>query len=297
MASACFPRRLCGLCRLPGHNRSNCNIIDLNDSSHVDDGPAGNSIVNRIRRDRAERIRANGLKPMTKEEYCMAVYGFTCQDMYDFRREDAPIPLPNRRAVKLSARERRAMTSQRVQPPAPAPQVQPPAPPSDAGRLTVSNIATHETRYLVTVTRPSGVRESTLSFLRASVDERMESRNQTLEQVINESVDYYYRNLQNRAQSFAQQHLQQRLQQQEQRELRRVMEESMRNYRAPIAQATGPEPTATEPIEETTCPICMDPLTKTNLIVGKCGHQFHASCLCLNLANTNACPCCRQKIV
>lgn len=299
MASACFPRRLCGLCRLPGHNRSNCNIIDLNDSSHVDDGPAGNSIVNRIRRDRAERIRANGLKPMTKEEYCMAVYGFTCQDMYDFRREDAPIPLPNRRAVKLSARERRAVTSQRVQAPTPAraPQVQPPAPPSDAGRLTVSNIATHETRYLVTVTRPSGVRESTLSFLRASVDERMESRNQTLEQVINESVDYYYRNLQNRAQSFAQQHLQQRLQQQEQRELRRVMEESMRNYRAPIAQATGPEPTATEPIVETTCPICMDPLTKTNLIVGKCGHQFHASCLCLNLANTNACPCCRQKIV
>ena len=135
MASACFPRRLCGVCRLPGHNRTNCNIIDLNDSSHVDDGPAGDSIVNGIRRRRADRIRANGLKPMTKEEYCMAVYGFTCQDMRDFRREDAPIPLPNRNAVKLSARERRAMTSQRVQAPTPAsapaePQALPPAGPA-----------------------------------------------------------------------------------------------------------------------------------------------------------------------
>ena len=322
MASACFPRRLCGLCRLPGHNRSNCNIIDLNDSSHVDDGPAGNSIVNRIRRERAERIRANGLKPMTKEEYCMAVYGFTCQDMHDFRREDAPIPLPDRKAVKLNTRERRAMTSQRVQPPAQAPPrpsshtLAALAPPSDAGGITVSDITTDGMRYLVTVTRSSG-RINVLSLQRGSVDRRRADRGQSLEQVVNDIVHEYVNQIQDRARSFAQQHRQEQerqrqqlqeqhaqrvrlieqQQQREQHELRRVMEESMRNYRAPIAQATGPEPTATEPIEETTCPICMEPLTKTNHIVGKCGHQFHASCLCLNLVNTNACPCCRQQVV
>ena len=205
------------------------------------------------------------------------------------------------------------MTSQRVQPPAQAPRVQHPAPPSDAGGITVSDITTDGMRYLVTVTRSSG-RINVLSLQRGSVDRRRADRGQSLEQVVNDIVHEYINQIRDRARSFAQQHRQEQerqrqqlqeqhtqrirlIERQEQHELRRVMEESMRNYRAPIAQATGPEPTASEPIEETTCPICMEPLTKTNHIVGKCGHQFHASCLCLNLANTNACPCCRQKIV
>ena len=106
MSSTCFPPRLCGLCRLPGHNRTNCNITDLNDSSHVDDGTAGDSIVNGIRRRRAQRIWEKGFNPMTKEEYCLTVYGMTWQDMCEFRREDAPIPLPNRRVVIKSLQKK-----------------------------------------------------------------------------------------------------------------------------------------------------------------------------------------------
>ena len=311
MASACFPRRLCGLCRLPGHNRSNCNIIDLNDSSHVDDGPAGNSIVNRIRRERAERIRANGLKPMTKEEYCMAVYGFTCQDMHDFRREDAPIPLPDRKAVKLSARERRAMTSQRTQAPtpapAPAPQVQPPAAPAPQDP-TVS-ITVSDTNVYAQVTRPNGSRHM-LSFRRTEIERRMVYRGQTMEQVVSAAVRELFNRRQendvirNRIQrqiSSAAAGIRQNYSEfnanRPRDPVQRAMEQSMRDYSAPLAQATGPEPTATEPVAETECPICMEPLTKTNHIVGKCGHQFHASCLCQSLRQTNACPCCRQQVV
>ena len=311
MASACFPRRLCGLCRLPGHNRSNCNITDLNDSSHVDDGPAGNSIVNRIRRERAERIRANGLKPMTKEEYCMAVYGFTCQDMRDFRREDAPIPLPDRRAVKLSARDRRAMTSQRTQAPtpapAPAPQVQPPAAP--APQDSTVSITVSDTNVYAQVTRPNGSRHM-LSFRRTEIERRMVYRGQTMEQVVSAAVRELFNRRQendvirNRIQrqiSSAAAGIRQNYSEfnanRPSDPVQRVMEQSMRDYSAPLAQATGPEPTATEPVAETECPICMESLTKTNHIVGKCGHQFHASCLCQSLRQTNACPCCRQQVV
>ena len=109
MSSTCFPRRLCGLCRLPGHNRTNCNITDLNDSSHVVDGPAGDSIVNRIRRQRAQRIWAKGFKPMTKEEYCLSVYGMTWQDICDFRREGTPIPRPNRGAVRRQRQQKKRL--------------------------------------------------------------------------------------------------------------------------------------------------------------------------------------------
>ena len=314
MASACFPRRLCGLCRLPGHNRSNCNVYELNDSSHVDDGPAGDSIVNGIRQRRADRIRANGLKPMTKEEYCMAVYGFTYQDMRDFRRENAPIPLPNRRAVKLSARERRALTSQRAQAPAPAPappQVQPPAAPAQED-LTVSIHDNNLTHYLAIVRAP-GTTAVSLSFRRDEVNRRMLQQGQTLEQVIRQSVAEFMRNRRHR-QAIADQarHLREREAQRLENIRRqylefnasrtrdpveRALEQSFREYSEPLAQATGPEPTATEPVEETECPICMESLTKTNHIVGKCGHQFHASCLCQSLRQTNACPCCRQQVV
>ena len=109
MASGSFPRRLCGLCRLPGHNRTKCNITDLNDSSHVDDGPAGDSIVNGIRRRRAQRIRENGFIPMTKEEYCLTVYGMTWQDMCESRRQKAPIPLPNLRATRLQKQRKKRL--------------------------------------------------------------------------------------------------------------------------------------------------------------------------------------------
>ena len=82
-------------------------------------------------------------------------------------------------------------------------------------------------------------------------------------------------------------------------DLNEAVRQSMANLNAAQAQASEEEdePAAEEPIEETTCPICMEALTKTNHIVGKCGHQFHASCLCQNLAYSKACPCCRKTVM
>jgi hypothetical protein len=83
-------------------------------------------------------------------------------------------------------------------------------------------------------------------------------------------------------------------------ELNEALRQSMDTLNAGQAQAPEEEeeePAAEEPIEETNCPICMEALTKTNHIVGKCGHQFHASCLCQNLAYSKACPCCRKTVM
>ena len=81
--------------------------------------------------------------------------------------------------------------------------------------------------------------------------------------------------------------------------LEEALRQSMATLNAAQAQASEEEeePAAEEPIEETNCPICMEALTKTNHIVGKCGHQFHASCLCQNLAYSKACPCCRKTVM
>lgn len=82
-------------------------------------------------------------------------------------------------------------------------------------------------------------------------------------------------------------------------DLNEAVRQSMATLNAAQAQASEEEeePAAEEPIEETNCPICMEALTKTNHIVGKCGHQFHASCLCQNLAYSKACPCCRKTVM
>ena len=65
----------------------------------------------------------------------------------------------------------------------------------------------------------------------------------------------------------------------------------------PPAQATQAPPENATVIESKECPICMEEFTGTNHIVGKCGHQFHASCLMQSLRSTDACPCCRQQVV
>ena len=83
-------------------------------------------------------------------------------------------------------------------------------------------------------------------------------------------------------------------------DLNEALRQSMETLNAGQAQASEEEeeePAAEEPIEETTCPICMEALTKTNHIVGKCGHQFHASCLFQNFAYSKACPCCRKTVM
>ncbi len=51
------------------------------------------------------------------------------------------------------------------------------------------------------------------------------------------------------------------------------------------------------PVEVEDCPICMDSLQKTDLVVTRCGHSFHSSCLFKHLSKHDNCPYCRGIIV
>lgn len=60
-------------------------------------------------------------------------------------------------------------------------------------------------------------------------------------------------------------------------------------------------PQAEKVVEEDSCPICMEPFAGfVNHCVGRCGHQFHTTCLfkaCgANFAQRNKCPTCRQQL-
>ena len=52
-----------------------------------------------------------------------------------------------------------------------------------------------------------------------------------------------------------------------------------------------------KPTVTTECPICIEKLTETDLIVTRCGHSFHSSCLLKHLNRNDNCPCCRGVIV
>jgi len=51
-----------------------------------------------------------------------------------------------------------------------------------------------------------------------------------------------------------------------------------------------------KPYDTTTCPICMENLTPVNLMITKCGHQFHTNCMLIYLKHKNDCPMCRNII-
>lgn len=51
-----------------------------------------------------------------------------------------------------------------------------------------------------------------------------------------------------------------------------------------------------KPYDTTTCPICMEHLTPVNLMITKCGHQFHTNCMLIYLKHKNDCPMCRGII-
>ena len=52
----------------------------------------------------------------------------------------------------------------------------------------------------------------------------------------------------------------------------------------------------TQPIEATDCPICMDPLAKTNCCTTSCGHQFCLKCFVTHTQTKSSCPVCRADI-
>ena len=62
-----------------------------------------------------------------------------------------------------------------------------------------------------------------------------------------------------------------------------------------VATATVAAP-VTNPIDATDCPICMDPLAKTNCCTTSCGHQFCLKCFVTHTKTKSNCPVCRADI-
>lgn len=48
---------------------------------------------------------------------------------------------------------------------------------------------------------------------------------------------------------------------------------------------------------QTDCPICMEPLSKLNNCVSKCGHKFCLECLLKSYRKKNNCPICRKLLI
>lgn len=51
------------------------------------------------------------------------------------------------------------------------------------------------------------------------------------------------------------------------------------------------------PCETTTCAICMEDLTQVDLMVTRCGHQFHSGCMITHLRKKDDCPLCRGILI
>lgn len=48
-----------------------------------------------------------------------------------------------------------------------------------------------------------------------------------------------------------------------------------------------------EPCQIHDCPICMEDLKQTDLIITRCGHQFHGTCMLRHMKTHDNCPMCR----
>ena len=227
--SQCNNFRKCGLCGLPGHTCRICNIAD--------DEYANNYIHPYAKTQ--EEMRTAGLKPMTKEEYCNAVYGMTEQEVLQACDQGYSLPAPYKPAMKLKCRiQGLAARREKYQ-----------------RKQWVMQYGEHQSRRS----------ESSYTRTPEPID---------LTNTVNAAMDIWI----NEASTS--------------RILLSALEELVSSD-----EDTPPVPSNPKVVETETCPICFDELTETNHIVGLCGHQFHASCLIKNLESSQACPCCRQKVV
>lgn len=48
-----------------------------------------------------------------------------------------------------------------------------------------------------------------------------------------------------------------------------------------------------EPCQTHDCPICMEDLKQTDLLITRCGHQFHGTCMLQHMKKHDNCPMCR----
>lgn len=96
MATTGFPKRVCGSCRLPGHTSPYCNVCDR--EMYMMSTLRGRNAYE----ERQHEIRQSGYIPMSKTQYCMAVYGITVEDMRECRINNEELPRKNREACKAS---------------------------------------------------------------------------------------------------------------------------------------------------------------------------------------------------
>lgn len=314
--------RRCGRCRCPGHTKKNCMVFLPPNMSYWDDARSYDAARMRREEEENERItRVTHATPESKQQYMLrwaranrnrygdrmsAFERYAYLDHDGFERDSVAdtINAVQQRLVERINGLQRQVDELR----------------NDVQRDDLSYVIIEETpeHFVSSVRYTRNGRSShlTMQVNRQGVERSMHATGQTQEEVLRGAMlrtarRYHANAPQTVEESNArairaafgqgggsvdrafQRHLDNNA------NLEEALRQSMENLNAAQAQASEEEdePAAEEPIEETTCPICMEALTKTNHIVGKCGHQFHANCLFQNLAYSKACPCCRKTVM
>ncbi len=283
-----FPSRTCALCRLPGHTRNTCNIIDPVGYVNCWDNPS-------VLHVRTKRIEDAGYAPMTMRDYCLSVYGISFDEMKRRQRNNEGIPKQKsgnrkpqgyrrwqemcasqerlRRERLKQERFRRVRLSQerlwleclrqerlrqeRLRREEFRNSRDPNALAQQGYR---SNVVEDDVIVVEDDVIPEDVRQ-------ASIDAEM-ARQQSVNNVFNAQAAEEQENVQAA----------------EEPEVQMMSKKNIQ------------EETEVE-VEEETCPICLDTLGNTNLFITECGHKFHANCMISSLRVNGKCPCCRQKVL
>ena len=272
-----FPSRTCTLCRLPGHTRNTCNIIDPVAYAGCWDHPT-------LLRVTTKRIEDAGYAPMRMRDYCLSVYGISFDEMKRRQRNNEGIPkqksgnrkpqgyrrwqemcasqerlkqerLKQERSRRVRLRQERLwqeclrqerLRQERLRREEFRNSRDPNALAQQGYR---SNVVEDDVIVVENDVIPEDVRQ-------ASIDAEM-ARQQSVNNVFNAQAA-------------------------EEPEVQMMSKKNIQEE--------------TE-VEEETCPICLDTLGNTNLFITECGHKFHANCMIRSLRVNGKCPCCRQKVL
>lgn len=300
--------RRCGRCRCPGHTKKNCVVFLPPNMTYWDDERSIDAERMRKEEEENERItRVTRATPESKQQYMLRWaranrnrygdrmsaferYAYLDHDGFEDDSVADTIDAVQQRIVERINGLQRQVDELRDE--------------VQGSRTSVEVMSITETSYVTWVQcRVNGLQRSLrMHFDRAGVDLRVARRGVSIETVLREGAQRTIERMESEssnARAVQAAFGQEGRGQSNDAGLNEALRQSMETLNAAQAQAEedDDEPAAEEPIEETTCPICMEALTKTNHIVGKCGHQFHASCLCQNLAYSKACPCCRKTVM
>ena len=269
-----FPSRTCTICRLPGHTRTNCNILDPVLYARSWDEPAevAMRIQESVRQRITQRIEQSGFAPMTMSDYCLSVYGISLDEMKRRQRNNQGIPKQKSGNRKPRGYQRwLAMRASR-----------------EVSEI-MGTLATRE--QLRRVTFPSIVDAIPEDVRQASIDAEIQ-RQQAARNVFNgqaaEEVSETPRERVTEPEVVAPK--------------RKSLFKKVRQYfnlRKKILEELESEVDVDVDVEveEEKCPICLDTLDKNNLFITECGHKFHAKCMVQCLRRDTRCPSCRANVI